>query len=92
MRYARTLLDKNTGEAKSGYTMAIYAYSSVSPYYTGSALYTMTDNSDGTYYADITTTIKGTIVITTPSSTTIVPSNFIGALIEGDNQPTIEPA
>ena len=92
MRYQRTLLDKNTGEAKSGYTMAIYQYSAVTPYYTGSALYTMTDGADGTYYADITTTIKGTIVITTPSSTTIVPSNFIGTLIEGDNQPTISPS
>ena len=92
MRYQRTLLDKNTGEGKAGYTIAIHAYSAVSPYYTGAVLYTMTDGANGTYYIDITTTIKGTIVITTPSSGTIVPANFIGALIEGDNQPTIRPA
>ncbi len=71
--------------------MQIYAYSAADPYYTGSPLYTMTDGGNGTYYADITTTIKGTIVITTPASDTIVPSNFIGTLIEGDNQPTIMP-
>ena len=92
MRDTKTILNTNTGEGQSGYTMKLYAYSSVSPYYTGSALYTYTDNADGTYHADITTTIKGTIVITTPNATTLVPTNWIGAKFEGDNQPTIMPS
>jgi hypothetical protein len=71
--------------------MKLYAYSAVSPYYTGTALYTYTDNGDGTYHADITTTIKGTIVVTTAAGTTLVPTNWVGALFEGDNQPTIQP-
>ena len=72
--------------------MKLYVYSAVAPYYTGSALYTYTDGGDGTYYTDITTTIQGTIVITSPAATTIVPTNWVGALFEGDNQPTIMPA
>ena len=91
MRNTKTILNTNTGEGQSGYTMKLHAYSSVSPYYTGAALYTYTDNSDGTYYVDVTTTIKGTIVITTPAATTIVPANWIGSLFQGDNQPTIQP-
>jgi hypothetical protein len=89
MRYSRAILDKNTGVGLSGYTMSIYTYSAVSPYYTTPKLYDMTDNGDGAYYAEITETIKGTIVVTTPSSTLVVPPNFIGCLIEGDNQPTL---
>ncbi len=92
MRDTKTILNGNTGEGQNGHTMKLYAYSSVSPYYTGSALYTYTDGADGTYYTDITTTVKGTIVITTAAGTTLVPSNWIGAKFEGDNQPTIEPA
>ena len=91
MRDTKTILNKNTGEGQSGYTMKLYAYSGTTPYYTGSALYTYTDSSDGTYYADITTTIKGTIVITSSSTVVTVPSNWIGAKFEGDNQPTIQP-
>jgi len=91
MKDTRTILDKNTGQGKSGYTMKLYAYSGTSPYYTGAALYTYTDNSDGTYHAEITTTVKGTIVITSAASTTIIPSNLIGTIFWGDNIPTLEP-
>jgi len=92
VRDARAILDQesNTG-GQAGYTMELYAYSAVDPYYTGSALYTYTDNEDGTYYADITTTIRGTLVITTPLLATVVPANFRGALFQGDNQLTLEP-
>ena len=92
MRDARAILDQesNTG-GQAGYTMELYAYSAVDPYYTGSALYTYTDNGDGTYYTDITTTIRGTLVITTPLEATVVPANFIGALFQGDNQLTVKP-
>ena len=91
MRDTKTILNSNNGEGQNGYTMKLYAYSAVSPYFTGAALYTYTDNGDGTYYADITTTVKGTIVVTTAASTTLVPSNWIGAKFEGDNQASIQP-
>ena len=91
MRDTRTILNTNTGEGQNGHTMKLYAYSSVSPYYTGSAIKTYTDNGDGTYQASITATLKGTIVITTAAGTTLVPSNFIGHVFWGDNIPTIEP-
>lgn len=91
MRDSRAIYKKLTGAPASGYTLKAYAYSTGSSGYSGSALYTYTDNSDGTYYADITTTIIGTIVITTPSGSTIVPSNLIGIKLEGDNQSDIAP-
>ena len=92
MRDAKAILDNkdNTGGI-SGYTLHIYAYSNSYPYYTGSPLYTYIDNGDGTYYTDITLTIKGTIVITTPTGAILVPKNWIGALFKGDNQLTLEP-
>ena len=90
MRNQRTILN-DVGAPQTGYTMKIYTYSAASPYYTSPILYTYTDAGDGTYYVDITNTIKGTIVITTPSGTTKVPANFIGALFQGDNQLTLEP-
>ena len=48
MRDSKALLDKNTGVALTGYTLNIYAYSAVSPYYTGSALYTYTGDVKST--------------------------------------------
>lgn len=91
MRDTKTILNSNTGEGQNGYTMKLYAYSGTTPYYTGSAIHTYTDNGDGTYHADITTTVKGTIVITSAAGTTIVPTNWIGAKFEGDNQASIRP-
>jgi len=92
MRHTITILGKTDGNPKSGYTVKMFAHSTGTSGYSGSALYTYTDNSDGTYYADISTTIKGTIVINTPSNASVlVPSNYIGFLFEGDNQPTIAP-
>jgi hypothetical protein len=92
MRTTISVLNKNTGRPISGYAVAIFAWSSGTSGYSGTALYTLTDNGDGTYYIDISTTIKGTVVITTPSSTSvIVPTNWIGAIFQGDNQPTIMP-
>lgn len=90
MRDSRTIIVD--GRTKSGYTIKLYAWSSGTSGYSGSALYTYTDNGDGTYYANITTTIRGTIVVTITGSTTVtVPSNLIGTIFQGDNQPTIEP-
>ena len=91
MRDSRYIFGKNDGKPKAGYTLKLYAFSTGSSGYTGSALYTYTDNSDGTYYADITTTIKGTFVTTTPTGVTVVPDNLIGVIVQGDNQPTIQP-
>jgi len=92
MKHTLTILGKNDGRPKSGYTVKMHAYSTGSSGYSGSALYSYTDNSDGTYYADITTAVKGTIVITTPSSSSVlVPSNWIGTFFPGDNQPNIAP-
>jgi len=76
----------------SGYTVKLYAYSTASPFYTGSPLYTFTDNGDGSYYADIATTMKGTIVVTATGSTVVtVPVSYIGQIFQGDNQLTIQP-
>jgi len=91
MRDSRYICGKNDGKPKTGYTLKLYAFSTGSSGYTGSALYTYTDNSDGTYYADITTTIKGTFVTTTPTGVTVIPDNLIGVIVQGDNQPTIQP-
>lgn len=92
MRKSITILGKNSGLPLTGYTVCLYAWSSGSSGYTGTALYTFTDNSDGTYHADITTTIKATVVVTASGSTSvIVPDNYIGALFEGNNQPTLTP-
>lgn len=92
MKNGVTVISPQTGRPVSGYTVKIYAYSTGSPYYTGAALYTMTDGGDGTYYVDVTTTIKGTIVVTSSGSTVItVPAMHIGRIFEGENRPDIEP-
>jgi hypothetical protein len=91
MRHTLSIFGKNDGQPKSGYTVKMHAYSTGSSGYSGSALYTYTDNSDGTYYADITTAVKGTIVITTAGASVVVPANQIGIFIPGDNQPNIQP-
>jgi hypothetical protein len=93
MRETITIKSKYSGFPLTGYTAYLYAYTTATPYYSTSstALYTFTDNSDGTYYIDCTTTIKGTVVIVSPGGTTTVPANYIGHLFEGDNQPTIAP-
>jgi len=84
--------NSNSGRGIAGYIVKIYAWSSGSSGYSGSALYTLTDNGDGIYYADITTTIKGTVVITSSGSTVItVPTYLRGTLFQGDNQLTLEP-
>ena len=92
MRHTVTVLGKNDGRPKSGYTVKLFAHSTGSSGYSGSALYTYTDNSDGTYYADITIAIKGTVVVTTPANASVlVPANFTGVFFPGDNQPNIAP-
>ena len=91
MRDTRTIISTTTGNPVSGYTVKLYAYSTGSSGYSGSALYTYTDATDGTYYADITITIKGTIVVTTVAGNVLVPTNHIGRIFQGDNQPSIEP-
>lgn len=92
MRDTRYILDPN-GKPKANYTVKAYEYQSTSPYYDASSLIgTYEDNSDGTYYLDVATTIKATIVITTPKGVTRVPTNLIGIVLEGDNRPDLEPA
>jgi len=92
MRHTVSIMGKNDGQPKTGYTVRMYAYSTGSSGYSGSVLYTYTDNSDGTYYADITTAIKGTIVVVTPAnSSVLVPNNYTGVFFPGDNQPNIQP-
>ena len=92
MRHTVSILGKNDGRPKSGYTVTMYAHSIGSSGYSGSVLYTYTDNSDGTYYADISTAIKGTVVVVTPANASVlVPANFIGVFFPGDNQPNIAP-
>ena len=89
MRKTITLLNKRTGKTVTGYTVKIYSFSHVSvtnatvTSYT--AKYTMTDNNDGTYYSDITSTMKGSVVITTAAASTIIPKNLLGILLHGDD-------
>ena len=92
MRDTREIKGKTDYKGKAGYTVQLFAYSTGSSGYSGSALYTYTDAGNGIYYAEITTTIKGTIVITSPTNgTVIVPTNMIGRIFQGDNQITLQP-
>jgi len=92
MRDTRYVLNSN-GKPKADYMVKAYEHQSTSPYYDSSALIgPYIDNGDGTYYLDVTTTIKATIVITTPGGTVTVPTNLIGIVLEGDNRPDLEPA
>jgi hypothetical protein len=90
MRHAVVILDKMTGAPRTGYTVRLYAYSSgVAAGYSTPLYYTYTDNLDGSYYTDITTSIKGTVVITLTGSTFVmVPVTYKGRWFEGENQPT----
>ena len=84
---------KNSGVGLSGYTVAAYAYSSGSTSgYTGVALYTFTDNGDGNYYADVSESVKVTIVVTSPTSEVVVPTHLIGIKLIGDNELNIGPS
>lgn len=92
MRNTITILGKSDGNPKTGYTVSIHAYSTGTAGYSGPALFTFTDNNDGSYYVDVTLTTKGTIVIVKSGSTSvIVPSNYIGHIFQGDNQPSLKP-
>ncbi len=92
MRHEITILTGSARKPTAGYTPRIYAYSTGSPFYTGSALYTFTDHEDGTYSVDVTSTLKATIVITAANSTAIVvPANKIGILIIGDDYAGLAP-
>ena len=94
MRHSLTLLNKRTGlPITSGYTVKAYNYSATSTSaFSGSAAYTYTNNSDGTYSASITTTFKATIVLFSSGGSQLeVRDNVKGILLQGDNQPTIQP-
>ena len=91
MNNSITLLNKSTGRTVTGYTCAIYTYLNESPYYQNPKLYDFTDNGDGTYTANVTESIRGTVLITSPSAETKVPANYINHWFEGDNQLTEEP-
>lgn len=98
-----SIFGKTDGKLKSGYTVKLYKYSSAHStaavgstgvYYSASTglIGTFTDNSDGTYYLDLTTGIKGVVVITTPSTTDVViPLTHRGKMFQGDNQLTFPP-
>jgi hypothetical protein len=88
----REVKNANTGRGVSGYTVAVYNWSSGSSGYSGAAVYTMTDNGDGVYYFNCTLTFKGTIVVTSPGSTVVtVPTYLIGVLLHGDNVGELPP-
>lgn len=85
-------LENDRGVAVDGYTVKWYAFSTGSSGYTGSALYTMTNTTGGIYYANVTTTFKGTLVITASGSTAVVvPAYYKGYLLQGENQLTLKP-
>ena len=90
MRYTVTVLDKNNGNPKSGYTLRLYVYSTGTSGYSGSALYTLTDAGNGQYYADVTNTGRYTLVVTV-STGVHVPSTHKGFLIDGDDHLLIPP-
>src|SRR3990172_11380013 len=97
MRNFITILDKNTGKPKTGYTVKLYKYSSdhsTSNFYSSSSglLGTLTDQGDGNYYIDLSTDVRGVLVITTPSTTAvIIPNNYVGRIFDGENKLTIPP-
>ena len=84
----RKIINKKNGAGVTGLTLYIYEYSSVSPYYTGSPLYTYSDAGAGAYIVDITNTIQGTLVIDR-GTTKVIPDNFIGKVFEGDDSPLV---
>jgi len=89
----KVYIARPSGNGYAGYeglTVKLYSFSTGTSGYTGVALYTYTDGGDGNYYADITSTIKGTLVITYPSTTGVtVPAWYKGAIYWGDNILTI---
>ena len=93
MRKSVFIKSTRTGQGVTGYVPKIYAYSTGSSGYSGSALYTLTDSGDGLYYADITYSLRGTLVITRTGSTAVVqvPTGYVGYLFDGDNQFNIIP-
>jgi len=95
MQDQRFLINRSTGRfITSGYTIRAYAHStdaSVSNY-SGSPSATYTSDGYGSHYADIATTMKATLVIfDSDGSPLTVRENMKGILLQGDNQPTIEP-
>jgi hypothetical protein len=84
---------KNSGRGLSGYTVNIYNWSSVAAGYSGTALYTLTDNSDGVYYFDCSETFKGTVVVThaSYSSFTLTPTHLKGTQWHGENMAELPP-
>lgn len=90
MKDVRYIFNSN-GQPQSGYTIKLYIYYNVSPYYQGDPIVTYTDNGDGSYYADIDSTVKGTLVVTDPSGNVTIPTSFIGYLFWGDDAVNISP-
>lgn len=76
-----------------GYTVKLYNWSSGTSGYTGSALYTFTDGSNGMYYVDCSETFKGTVVITHSSYSTFisVPEYLKGTQWHGNNMAELAP-
>lgn len=83
---------KSTGRGLTGYTVKVYAWSSGTSGYSGSAIYEFTDNGDGVYYFNCTYTFKGTVVVTHPDTTVVtVPTHITGALWHGENVAELPP-
>lgn len=91
MRSKITIRDSASLKPLSGYTVRLYRYKDTSPYYDSNKLIgTFTDEGNGTYHIDLEESVKGTVVITTPTSgETIVPQNYIGYYFPGDNVPEV---
>ena len=51
------------GAAKSGQSVELYTALETSPFYTNPKIGDFTDNGDGAYYIDITTGLKGTVLV-----------------------------
>ncbi len=89
MRNTITLFNKRTGRTVTGYTVKIYSYSHIlvttATVTNFTAKYTMTGLATGAYYTDVTLTFKGSVVITTPAASTIIPVNLLGSVFYGDD-------
>ena len=89
----RVIFDRRTGAPRSGYTIEVYAYSTGTSGTSGIALYTYTDHGNGEYSVNVTTSIRATLVITTPLGHVLATSdtNTRHIWLEGDNQVTDPP-
>jgi len=93
----RTILKQSTGGGVTGYTLEAHTWTdgnAMADYDAGTLLGTYTDNGDGTYYYDVSITVKGVIILKNSSGTQLqkIPTGTNKYMVlEGDNRPDIEP-